>query len=55
MKVSIECANCGVPTKADVVGIIRTLIECAERDSIYGGFLCNNCADEESDETIFED
>jgi hypothetical protein len=27
-------------TKADVAGIIRTLIECAERDSIYGGFIC---------------
>lgn len=55
MKICVECANCGVQTKADVVGIIRTLIECAERDSIYAGFLYNNCADEEDYETIFED
>mgnify|MGYP000852022565 CR=1 FL=1 len=55
MKVCVECANCGVQTKADVVGIIRTLIECAERDSIYGGFLCNDCAGEQDDETTFED
>jgi hypothetical protein len=55
MKVRVECANFGVQNKADVAGIIRTIIECAERDSIYGGFICNDCAGEQDDETRFED
>ncbi|MGS0764401.1 hypothetical protein [Syntrophomonas curvata] len=55
MKVNIECANCGAQTKADIVGIIRTLVDCSQRDSIYGGFLCSDCGGQENDETISED
>lgn len=36
----------GKLVEADIVGIIRTIIECAERKSIYGGFMCQDCAND---------
>jgi hypothetical protein len=39
----IECAKCGIVLEAEVDGIIRTILECAERESIYGGFCCEDC------------
>mgnify|MGYP003591550423 FL=1 len=50
MKILIECAHCSNVITADVDGIIRTLLECAERESIYGGFCCQKCAEEMDDE-----
>jgi hypothetical protein len=43
MKITIECGSCGRTVETDVVNIIKTLIECAERKSVYGGFLCEDC------------
>ena len=50
MRMLIECAQCGIVLEAEVDGIIRTMLDCAERESIYGGFCCEDCADEMDDE-----
>lgn len=50
MKMKIECNKCGKVLEAEVDGIIRTMLECAERDSIYGGFCCEDCAEAMDDE-----
>ena len=50
MRMLIVCAQCGIVLEAEVDRIIRTLLECAERESIYGGFCCEECADEMDDE-----
>ncbi|HNX29471.1 MAG TPA: hypothetical protein PKN87_08705 [Syntrophomonadaceae bacterium] len=55
MKINIECVICGMDTKVDVVEIIGTIIECAERDSIYGGFICSDCNNEQDHESMFKD
>mgnify|MGYP001191345343 CR=1 FL=1 len=55
MLVTVECQRCGRTNKIDVADAMRSVIEAAERDSIYGGFICNDCAGEQDDETIFED
>ena len=50
MKMKIECGKCGIVLEAEVDGIISTMLECAERDSIYGGFCCEDCAEKLDDE-----
>ena len=45
MKMLIECSNCSKTLEADVDGIIRTMLDCAENESIYSGFLCEDCAE----------
>lgn len=45
MKMLIECSRCGMTIEADVDGIIRTMLDCAENESIYSGFLCEECAE----------
>lgn len=50
MKMKIECNKCGKVLEAEIDGIIRTMLECAERDSIYGGFCCEDCAEDMDDE-----
>ncbi len=44
MKVSVSCSACNKVAKLDVDCIIRTLLNCAEQESIYGGYLCGDCA-----------
>ena len=50
MRMLIECTQCGIVLEAEVDRIIRTMLDCAERESIYGGFCCEDCADEMDDE-----
>ena len=50
MKMKIECNKCRKVLEAEIDGIIRTMLECAERDSIYGGFCCEDCAEDMDDE-----
>ena len=50
MDIKIECKNCSKVLKADLDGIIKALHDSVEKDSIYGGFLCKDCADELLDE-----
>lgn len=45
MKITVECRECGKAIKADLAQLIRTLIDCAEHGSIYGGFMCEYCAE----------
>jgi hypothetical protein len=45
MKIAIDCSKCGKTNEADIAFIIKTLIDCADRDSIYGGFMCADCAE----------
>ena len=45
MKVSVSCSACNKVAKLDVAHIIRTLLDCVERKSVYGGYLCEDCAD----------
>lgn len=44
MKVSVSCSACSKVAKLDVDSIIRTLLNCAEQESVYGGYLCEGCA-----------
>lgn len=41
----VECKECGQVVETDGVHIIRTIIECCDKQSIYSGFLCNGCAE----------
>ena len=50
MKMLIVCTNCGNLVEAEVDGIIRTMLDCAEQESIYCGFFCQDCAEEMDDD-----
>ncbi len=50
MKILIECSHCGKTLEANMDGIIRTLLECAENKSIYSGVLCEECAEDMDEE-----
>ncbi len=43
MKVKVECTECKKTEEVDLVSHIKVVVDCAENDSIYAGFLCNNC------------
>lgn len=45
MKIAVECRDCGKAIKADLAQLIKTLVDCAEHESIYGGFMCEYCAE----------
>ena len=45
MKIAVECRDCGKVIKADLAQLIKTLVDCAEHGSIYGGFMCEYCAE----------
>ena len=44
MKIAVECSNCKKATQVDVYSLIKTLLDCADNQSIYSGFLCEDCA-----------
>lgn len=50
MDIQIECNNCGFVAVIDVAGVFKSMLESIENDSVYAGFLCENCADEILDE-----
>jgi len=46
MDIQIECKNCGHIATIDVNVLIQAMLESIEKDSIYAGFLCKECAEE---------
>lgn len=50
MKMLIECSHCRKILEAEVDGIIRIMLDCAENESIYSGFLCEDCAESMDEE-----
>ena len=51
MQVTIECSKCGTANRVDACDAVRAVIEAADRDSIFAGFLCTECC--EAEETKF--
>ena len=47
MQVTIECSKCGTANRVDVSNAVRAVIEAADRDSIFAGFLCTACGEAE--------
>lgn len=45
MIVKVECTACGVPLKIKLEDMINALIDCAERDSIFSGYMCATCGE----------
>lgn len=50
MDIKIECKNCDHVATVDVNGLIKSMHDSIDNDSIYAGFLCKKCADELFDE-----
>ncbi|MBS3885744.1 MAG: hypothetical protein KGZ56_01685 [Dethiobacter sp.] len=51
MQVTVECSRCGTANRVDACDAVRAVIEAADRDSIFAGFLCTECG--EAEETKF--
>jgi len=45
VRITVECRECGKTFKADLAQLIKTMVDCAEHGSIYGGFMCEYCAE----------
>jgi DNA-directed RNA polymerase subunit RPC12/RpoP len=45
MNMKVICSNCGRETTNDVLGNIRLMLECVEKDMTYGWFMCPECAE----------
>lgn len=46
MDIKMECKNCGEMRITKLEETIKAFIETVEADSVYAGFLCQDCADE---------
>ncbi len=47
MKVTVECSKCGTANRIDACDAVRAVIEAADHDSIFAGFLCTECGEAE--------
>lgn len=45
MIVTVECANCKADTKFDLGLAVKAIIDAAEYQTIFGGFLCTECGE----------
>jgi hypothetical protein len=51
VKITVECAKCGAENNIDIRDAVKAIIESADRNFIFVGFLCTECGEaEEADE-----
>lgn len=50
MKLITECAECGREINVDVRTMMETIIHCVETGNTFAGALCDQCAEESSDD-----
>ena len=50
MKMSVECVRCGDVEQINMATAIKVIIDITERESVFGGFICEACAKKDNDD-----
>jgi hypothetical protein len=50
MKLITECVECGREMTVDVLTMMETIISCVETGNTFAGALCDQCAEESSED-----
>lgn len=50
MKVTVEYNKCGTEITIDTCNAIRAIIEAAENKSIFSGFICTECGEDDDED-----
>ena len=47
---SVECVRCGDVEQINMATAIKVIIDITERESVFGGFICEACAKKDNEE-----
>jgi glutamine synthetase len=50
VKVTVEYNKCGTEITIDTCNAIRAIIEAAENKSIFSGFICTECGEDDDED-----